>query len=107
MDLARDEFITSMLRIHQATSSRKWHLMIKNANMEKSDLTLLTYVQHVEDFKFWVSVAGRRHRLLEKEIAKCFVSGLKPDIIREEMSSKTWITLFENPVNSHLLIAIF
>ena len=24
MDLARDEFITSMLRIHQANSSRKW-----------------------------------------------------------------------------------
>ena len=50
MDLARDEFITSMLRIHQANSSRKWHLMIKNAKMEKFDLTLSTYVQYVEDF---------------------------------------------------------
>ena len=40
MELARDDFITSMLRIHQANSSRKWRLMIKNAKMEKSDLTL-------------------------------------------------------------------
>ena len=30
--------------------------------------------------------------LPEKEIAKCFVSGLKPDIFREEMYSRT----FEN-----------
>ena len=40
MEQARDEFITSMLRIHQANSSRKWRLMIKNAKMENSDLTL-------------------------------------------------------------------
>ena len=53
---------------------------------------LSTYVQHVEDFKFWVNVAGRPHRLPEKEIAKCFVNGLKPDIFREEMYSRT----FEN-----------
>ena len=44
MDLLRDELITSMLRIHQANSSRKWRLMIKNAEMEKSDLTLSTYI---------------------------------------------------------------
>ena len=66
--------------------------MIKNAKMEKSDLTLSTYVQYVEDFKFWVNVAGRPHRLPEKEIVKCFVNGLKPDIFREEMYSRT----FEN-----------
>jgi len=53
--------------------------------MVKSDLTLSTYVQCVEDFKFWVNVAGRPHRLPEKEIDECFVSGLKPDIFREEM----------------------
>ena len=92
IELARDDFITSMLRIHQANSSRKWRLMIKNAKMEISDLTLSTYVQYVEDFKFWVNVAGRPHRLPEKEIAKCFVNGLKPDIFREEMYSRT----FEN-----------
>ena len=28
MELARDDFITSMLRLHQANSSRKWRLMI-------------------------------------------------------------------------------
>ena len=30
--------------------------------MEKLDVTLSTYVQYVEDFKFWVNVAGRSHR---------------------------------------------
>ena len=58
-----------MLKIHQPNSSRKWRLMIKNAKMEKSDLTLSTYVQYVEDFKFWVNVAGRPHRIPDKEIA--------------------------------------
>ena len=89
MELARDEF-TSMLRIHQANSSRKWRLMIKNAKMkndENSDLTLSTFVQYFEDFKFWVNVSGRPHRLLNKEIAKCFVNGLKLDIFQEEMYS--------------------
>ena len=66
--------------------------MIKNAKIEKSDLTLSTYVQYVEDLKFWVNIAGRPHRLPEKEIAKCFVNDLKPDIFREEMYSRT----FEN-----------
>ena len=67
MELTRDEFITSILRIHQANSSRKWRL--KNAKMEKSDVTLSTYVQYVEDYKFYVNVAGRPHRFLENEIA--------------------------------------
>jgi len=38
--------------------------------MEKSDLSLSTYVQHVKDFRFWMNVAERSHRLPEKEIAK-------------------------------------
>ena len=58
MELTRDEFITSMLGIHQDNSSRKSRLMIKNAEKENSGLTLSTYVQYVEDFKFWVNVAG-------------------------------------------------
>ena len=61
--------------------------------MEKSDLTLSTYVQHVEDFRFGINVAGRSHRLPDNEIAKCFVSGLKPDILREEMYSRSFDTL--------------
>ena len=64
--------------------------MIKNVKRGKSDLTLSTYVQYVEEFKFWVNVAGKPHRLPEKEIAKCFVNGLKSDIFREEMYSKTF-----------------
>ena len=67
--------------------------MIKNAKMEKSDHSLSTYVQYVEDFRFWMNVAGRTHRLLDKEIAKCFVCGLKPDVFREEMYSRTFDTL--------------
>ena len=74
MELERDEFISLMLKIHQANSSRKWRLMIKNAKMEKLDLTLSTYVQYVKDFKFWVNVAGRPRRIPDKEIAKCFVN---------------------------------
>ena len=65
--------------------------MIKNEKMVIFDLSLSTYVQYEEDFNFWVNVAGRPHRL-PKEIAKCFVNGLKPDIFREEMYSRT----FEN-----------
>ena len=39
------EFISTMLRMHAANSSRKWRLLIKNAKIEKSDLKLSTYVQ--------------------------------------------------------------
>ena len=35
----------------------------------------------------------RTHRLPDKEIPKCFVSGLKPDIFREEIYSRTLETL--------------
>jgi len=61
--------------------------------MEKSDLSLSTYVQYVEDFRFWMNVAGRAHRLPEIEMAKCFVSGLKPDVFHEEIYSRTFETL--------------
>jgi len=79
--------------------------------MEKSDLTLSTFVKYEENFQFSVNVAGRPHRLPETEIAKCFVSGLKPDIFRE----KKWVLghlrilmmLFEKTVKSYRLIAIF
>ena len=57
------------------------------------DLSLSTYVQYVEDFRFWMNVAGRTHRLLDKEIAKCFDSGLKLDVFREDMYSRTFDTL--------------
>ena len=95
MALTRDEFICKyvMLRIHAANSSRKWRLLIKNAKMEKSDLSLSTYVQYVEDFRFCINVAGHTHRLPDKEIAKCVVSGLKPDVFREEIYSRTFDTL--------------
>ena len=38
-------------------------------------------------------MAFRTHRLPEKEIAKCFVSGLKPDVFREEMYFRSFDTL--------------
>ena len=40
-----------------------------------------------------MNVAGRAHRLPEKEIAKCFVSGLKENVFREEMYPRTFETL--------------
>ena len=94
-ELDKEEFILVMLQIHQANSSRKWRLMIKNAKMEKSDLSLNTYVQYVEDFKFWVMAAGLPNRIPEKEIVKCFVNGLKPELFKEEMFSKSCDTLVE------------
>jgi len=66
--------------------------MIKNAKMEESNLTLSTYVQYVEEFKFWVNIVVWPHRFQEKEIVKSFVSGLKPDIFLEEIYSR----IFEN-----------
>ena len=53
VELEKEEFFQVMLRLHQANSSRKWQSMVKNSKMEKSDLSLNTYVQYVEDFKFW------------------------------------------------------
>jgi len=79
-----------MLRLHQANSSRKWRLTVKSAYMEESDLSLNTYVQYVEDFKFWVLAAGNAHRSPKKEIVKIFVSELKPEIFREEINSRHW-----------------
>jgi len=48
--------------------------MIKNAKMEKTDLTVSTYVQYVEDFKVWANVAGsltgfRREKSLNVSLA--------------------------------------
>ena len=70
MALTRDEFTSAMLRMHAANSSRKWRLLIKNAKMEKSDLTLSTYVQYIEDFRFWMN-----------------------DVFPEDMYSRTFDTL--------------
>ena len=85
--------------------------MFINTKMVKSDLSLSTYVQYMEDFCFWMNVAGRAHRLPEREIAKCFVSGLKPDVFREEMFSRIFeterMTSFVKPEKNHLLIGIY
>jgi len=82
------EFIDVMLKIHQANSSRKWRLMVKNAKMEKSDLSLSPFTQYVDDFKFWLKAAGDRHRIPEKEKVKIFVSDLKPELFRDEIDSR-------------------
>ena len=54
VELDKEEFIQVMLRLHLANSSIKWRFMVKNAEMEKFYLSLNTYVQYVEDFKFWM-----------------------------------------------------
>jgi len=96
-----------MLRMHQANSSQKWRLMVKNAKMEKSDPTLPTFAQHVEDFRFWVNAAGRAHRVPEKEIAKSFVSRLKPDLFREEIYARSCETLQEAMDESRAELATY
>ena len=48
-----------MLRMNGVNSSRKWRIIIKNVKMEISDLSFSTFVQYVEDFCFWINVAGR------------------------------------------------
>ena len=75
-----EKFIHVMLRLHQTNSSRI--IVVLNAKMEKSDLSLNIYVQYVEDFKFWVLDAGNAHQIPEKEIVKTSVSGLKPEVFR-------------------------
>ena len=67
VDLEKEQFIEIMLRLHQANASRKWRLVVENAKMEKSDLSLNTYV---EDFKFWVMAAGNACRLPRKRLLK-------------------------------------
>ena len=41
----------------------------------------------------FMNVAGLTDRLPDKKITKCFVSGLKPDVFREEMCLRTFETL--------------
>ena len=69
--------------------------MVKNKKMGKFDLTLSTFVQYVEDFRFWVNASGRASRLPEKEMAKMFVTGLKTDLFREKIYSRSCETLQE------------
>ena len=51
----------------------------ENAKMEKSDLSLNTYVQYVEAAAAAAAAAaGTAHLFAEKDVVKIFVSGLKP-----------------------------
>ena len=81
--------------------------MVKNAKMEKSDLTLPNFAQYVEDFSFWFNAAGRAHRLTEKEMEKFFVSGLKPDLFREEIYVRSCETLQEAMDESRAQLATY
>ena len=69
--------------------------MVKIAKMEKSELSLNTYVKYMEDFKFWVMASGNAHRLPEKDIVENFFSGLKPDIFRKEIYSRSCETFVD------------
>jgi len=78
--------------------------------MEKSGFCLSTYVEYVEDFRFWMNVVGRTHRLPDKEIAKCFVSGLKPNYFVKKCIrglSIPWRMSFVKAEKIYLLIAIY
>ena len=74
-----------MLRLHQDNSSRKWRLMVKNAKMEKSDLSLNTY-QYVEDFKVCVLATGNAHRLQSELTASSKFSKVLELISSRKMS---------------------
>jgi hypothetical protein len=65
--------------------------MMKNAKMKKSDLSLSTYTQYVEDFKFWIKAAGDLHNIPEKEIVKLLVNGMysKKKFIQERVKILT------------------
>ena len=70
--------------------------MLKWTNL----ISLTTCVQYVEDifkFKFWVLAAGNAHRIPEKEIVKMSVrkTSLKPEVLREEMYSRSFETLVD------------
>ena len=54
----------------------------------KSDLSLNTWAQYVEYFKFWVLAAGNAHTFPENVIVKIFFSGLKPEVFCEEIYSR-------------------
>ena len=104
------EMNLSLPRMHATNSSRKWRLLIKNAKTGKSDLTLSTNVQYVEDFRFWMNVTGHTHRLPDKEIAKYYVSRLKlmPFVKKRiRVPSRPWKVLSVKPEKNYLLIGIF
>ena len=64
VDIRKEEFIQVMLRLHQANSSRKWRILVKNAKMEKSDLSLNTHEQYVEPGVFWEEIYSRAFEIL-------------------------------------------
>jgi hypothetical protein len=55
--------------------------------MTKYDLSLSTYFQYVDDFKFWMKAAGDTHKPSEKEVVKIFVNWLKPELERKRLRS--------------------
>ena len=74
-----------------AENGKVWWKMLKWSNRT----SLNTYVQYVEDFKFWLLAAGNAHRLPEKEIVKMFVSGLNPEVFRKEIYSRSFEALVD------------
>jgi hypothetical protein len=75
----RDDFIVSSLLFTQMS------LNDENTKMEKQDLSLSTYTQYMDDFKFWMMTAGNAHKPPEKVIVKLFASGLKPFRANQEV----------------------
>ena len=60
---------------------------------------------NMSDFKFWVMAAGNAHRLPEKKIVKMFVSGLRPEIFREEIYCHAFETLVDVIAETRLELA--
>ena len=75
MHLERDDFIGIMLRVHQANSSRKWRLMVKNAKWKNpiSLYRLLCNILRISDFG--LTLLGELIGCLTKKWKKCFSLG--------------------------------
>jgi hypothetical protein len=75
--------------------------------MAKEDLSLSTFLAYVEDFKFGIQVAGMAYKPPEKEVAKCFVQGLRPDLFRDEMQSRAFETVDQAIVGAREALSHF
>ena len=71
----------------------------ENEKMKKSDLTVSTFIQYMEDFRFWVNAAGRSHRLPEKEIEKCLPRGQNLTYFAKK-STQEAVRRYKNPWTS-------
>ena len=88
MTLPRDEFISAMLRMHAANSSRKWRLMINTQKwINQTNLRSICRRFSLLDKYYWSGSSLIRERSRE-----VFCQYLKTNVFREEIYSRTFET---------------